>query len=256
MLALSPTICDHGCAVEINDHEQETQSKPSWEEHSFAFVSYSTQGGFALEQTMKETWKGITGYEDKYEVSNLGRVRSLDRTYMHSGTTPRAITGRVLRLRPSCCGRYDAAVLCYNGVRVKVGVHRLVAKAFVPNPKGKPFVHHKDNNGKNNNASNLEWCTHGENMRWAFRDLKADGWVKVGTIKSGIENPTARPIAEIDASGSILKAWPSATAAAIEIGCHVGQPLRWAAGEYNSKEGRMFKFISKAEYKILAKEAI
>lgn len=108
-----------------------------------------------------EEWKDVIGFEGAYQVSNLGRVRSLDRTveYINHGTpTKMKIFGRILKLTPDPEGYLQVGLKF--GKKVKsTGVHRLVAQAFLPNPNNLPCVNHKDYQRDNNHVDNLEWCS-------------------------------------------------------------------------------------------------
>lgn len=114
-----------------------------------------------------ENWKPVTGFVGLYEVSDLGRVRSLDRDPIKNPIHRRFWQGKILR--PGISKGYAVVQLC--GVRTKKSqqglVHRLVAKEFVPNPSGYPMVNHKNCNRSDNRSDNLEWCTHEMNMRHA-----------------------------------------------------------------------------------------
>lgn len=114
----------------------------------------------------QEQWLPIVGYEGLYEVSNLGRVRSLSRNDYGSRVT----TGRVLKLQQERSGH----LICYlsRGNKVKHGrVHRLVLEAFVgPAPKGKPYALHYDDDPKNNRLDNLRWGSHRENTLDSVRN--------------------------------------------------------------------------------------
>lgn len=114
-----------------------------------------------------EIWKPIEGYEGLYEVSNRGRVRSLDR--YTTGNRNRLLKGKVLKNRLNELS-YCTVQLCLNGKPKSVRVHRLVAKAFIPNPDNKPFVNHIDGNPINNDVLNLEWCTQKENINHAYEN--------------------------------------------------------------------------------------
>lgn len=112
-----------------------------------------------------ENWRPITGYEGRYEVSNVGRVRSLDRVTPHNtSANGQTRTGRVLSPRLNRSGYPTIGLRSGKLVRNFFSVHRLVAVAFVPNPDGKPQVNHIDNDRANNRWDNLEWTTQTENL--------------------------------------------------------------------------------------------
>lgn len=118
---------------------------------------------------MNDSWRPVVGYEGLYEVSNCGRVRSVSRT-VKCGAKQRMVSERILKPSISNAG-YHTVGLSKNGVSATSRVHRLVAMAFVPNPDGKSEVNHIDGNPRNNTPSNLEWCTHSENMLHAYAVL-------------------------------------------------------------------------------------
>ena len=124
---------------------------------------------------MLEQWKDIKGYE-RYEVSNLGRVRSKEMTRINHRFQqgkyqefPCYYPSKILKPDKYNAGNsiYLRVTLSKDNKTERFSVHRLVAEAFVANPENKPFVNHKDNNASNNCATNLEWVTHSENMEWA-----------------------------------------------------------------------------------------
>ena len=117
---------------------------------------------------MHEVWKPVLGYEGVYEVSNLGRVRSVDRVTIRVDGHQRRSKGRVIRPSIQNSG-YACLALVDAGRRLSSTVHRLVATAFVPNPDGHPQVNHKDGDKLNNRADNLEWVTARENLKHASR---------------------------------------------------------------------------------------
>lgn len=99
---------------------------------------------------MEEIWRGISGYEESYEVSNLGNVRSLN--YQGHGFI------RNLVPKVNNAGRLWVELRGKSGIKQML-VHRLVGEAFIPNPYNLPQINHKDENPKNNHVDNLEWCT-------------------------------------------------------------------------------------------------
>ena len=112
---------------------------------------------------MKEIWKPIEGYEGLYEVSNMGRVRSLDREWKITPNHNMRTKGKVITQEKNHAGYLRACLSKHNNPRM-FSTHRLVAKAFVPNPQNKPDVNHKDGDKANNRANNLEWVTPSENQ--------------------------------------------------------------------------------------------
>jgi hypothetical protein len=113
---------------------------------------------------MKEIWRPVVGYEGFYEVSNLGNVRSIDRV----DSQGQMRHGRVRKLLLNKVG-YLYVGISVNNKKANLNVHRLVAKAFIPNPDNKPQVNHIDGNKTNNVVSNLEWATISENTLHAYK---------------------------------------------------------------------------------------
>ena len=114
---------------------------------------------------MNEIWKDISGYEGLYQVSNLGRVKSLPR----KGTRTRK--ERILKELTS--RKYLSINLYKDGQLKTFTIHRLVAEAFIENTNNLPEVNHKDENKLNNIADNLEWCTRSYNINYKNRNKKA-----------------------------------------------------------------------------------
>lgn len=109
---------------------------------------------------MDEIWRDIEGYEGKYQVSNLGRIKSLKNRHGYRE--------KILKQLLTHHG-YKQVMFCdkNNGKKDKrYMVHRLVAEAFIPNPENYPIINHKDENRTNNRVDNLEWCTYKYNSNY------------------------------------------------------------------------------------------
>jgi hypothetical protein len=115
---------------------------------------------------LEEIWRDVEGYKGYYQVSNLGNVRSLERTI----TTKRGyeFKCKAKTLQPTKARGYQTLRLRKNQKYKSFLVHRLVAIAFLPNPEGKKEVNHIDGNKENNRLDNLEWATHQENLIHAY----------------------------------------------------------------------------------------
>lgn len=144
---------------------------------------------------MTEIWKPIKGYEELYEVSNFGRVKSLAKRV---GTSFRN-SEKILKSSNVAHG-YQAVVLHHDGKQKTHTIHRLVAEAFIKNPKNKRCVNHKKGIKTDNRASELEWATHLENTQHAW--------------KNGLQNNDniRKKVAQIK-DGKVVKIWESQTEA-------------------------------------------
>ena len=138
----------------------------------------------------EEIWKDIVGFEGIYQVSNLGRVRTVPHYVpgkSHGVDTVRLVKSNILKDAKS--GNYRKVVLWSGGKYKNCLVHRLVAEAFIPNPDNLPQVNHLDENKYNNRADNLEWCTAKYNMNYGNRPLNASKALKGRYVPKGKDNP-------------------------------------------------------------------
>lgn len=137
----------------------------------------------------EETWKQVPGYEDIYEASNLGRIRSYHR-HKFGAEIPHVM------IPANNKKGYPQLVFTKNGKPKTRSVHRIIAETFIPNYNNLPQINHIDLNKENNRVDNLEWCDGFENMRHAyihgvFREKKPYG-IPVRCIESGVVYASAR----------------------------------------------------------------
>ena len=124
-----------------------------------------------------EKWKQIKGYESLYEVSNYGNVKSF-----HKDKNGKSMN---LCIQKNNHTNYKALILVdAEGIKKSFRVHRLVAEAFIDNPKNKRSVNHIDNNGENNKVDNLEWCTQSENIKHSQNQNRSEHIHKANKIQS------------------------------------------------------------------------
>ena len=114
---------------------------------------------------MEFSKKPVKNFEGILEVDSKGNIYSVDRVYSRSDTgTLCKVKGKVLKFQEDNCGYSRLRTRDRDGKKVSLKVHRVVAEAFIPNPRGLPQVNHKDGNKKNNNVDNLEWVDNKTNQ--------------------------------------------------------------------------------------------
>lgn len=176
-----------------------------------------------------ENWKDISGYEGYYQISNLGRIRSLDRYANVGGGGRRLVKGKIIK-PVKCTNGYYEASLSYKGVRKVLLLHRVVAEAFIPNPNNLPEVNHKDENPANNEASNLEWCTSKYNANYGTRNER---------MMIGRET---KPVIQFDKDGTFIKRWDSMMDACREYGADISSMIRVCKGKQKTCKGFKWKY--------------
>lgn len=189
----------------------------------------------------EEIWRDIKGYEGLYQVSNLGRVRSLQ--FVNNRYKVR--TPRLKVLKPSY-DKYGYLMLglCKDGKHKNVHPHRLVAEAFIPNPENKPQVNHIDGNKINNCVNNLEWCTHGENQKHAHR-IGIKQATKYWTGKFGKEHHNSKPILQYDLNGNFIKRWDSMSDIERELNIRHGRIWYCCTNRQKTSHGFIWRYAEK-----------
>ena len=172
---------------------------------------------------MQEIWKPVVGWEGIYEVSNLGKVRNMYGVILIGWKTK----------------DYHYISLSKNGKNKKYRVHRLVAQAFIPNPKNLPVVNHIDENKLNNCVDNLEWCTQEENVCKYFGTKPK---IKKPKIK---DYHIAKPILQLDKNGNFIKKWKSMMEIERNLNIKSGNISLCCNGKKPSAKGYIWRYANK-----------
>ena len=179
---------------------------------------------------MEEIWKDIKGYEGLYQVSTLGRVRSLDHIATKKGQGEHHYKGRVLKYWINKYGYCNIGLS--HPITKKVThyrVHRLVAFAFVEGYAGDKDVNHIDENKQNNRSDNLEWVSRKQNINHGTHNARATGHNK-------------RKILQFTLDGIFVKEWDSMVSAAKSVGVSKNSIFCCCNGLSKQSKGYVWKY--------------
>ena len=186
-----------------------------------------------IKPNIPELWKDIKGYEGRYQVSDIGRVKSLERIVIRKNGSKQYRKERILKSLSKPNG-YLYVNLCGSTGKKKFYVHRLVCEAFHENPENKPCVNHIDENKTNNIASNLEWCTVAENINHGTRTAR-----------------TSKTVGQYTREGKLIKVWKSTHEVERQLGFSKGNISEAARGQLKTAYGYVWKYVETEEGKSL-----
>lgn len=186
---------------------------------------------------MKIIWKPVKDYEGQYEVSDKGRVRSIDRyiPYQKNPSKKAHIKGKMKKAFVAHDG-YLRVALSKNGKSKKFFVHRLVLEAFSPNPDPEHLtqINHKNEITNDNRVENLEWCTQTYNNNYGNRIEKQ--------ANALVNGKKAKKVGQYDLDGNLIKVWASTR----ECGRHGFKHSGVGAcclGKWDTYKGYKWKYI-------------
>ena len=182
----------------------------------------------------EETWKDIKGYEGLYQVSNMGRVKSLERTVTSKNGSKQYRKERILKPRPNGKGYLRVNLFKSSSETKDFYIHRLVCEAFHENPENKPCVNHIDENKTNNTASNLEWCTYKENSNHGTRNAR---------MAKGVAKALSKPVGQYTREGELIKVWQSTREVERQLGFAHLAISKVARGKRKTAYGYVWKYI-------------
>lgn len=183
---------------------------------------------------MQEIWKDIKGYEGYYQISNLGKVKSLK--FNHSNKNK--------LLNPFDNEGYTRVKLYINKQGKRFLVHRLVAETFIPNPENKPFVNHIDGNKSNNCVANLEWVTASENTIHAIENGLRPYNVPCKR-KRGKDSPLCKPLNQYDINGNLIAHWSCAKEVCEKSDFTYSCIIRCCQGARKTHKGYIWRYCEK-----------
>ena len=180
---------------------------------------------------MQETWKSIKGFEKRYEVSNLGRIKSIGGKSNHKKDI---IMKQIINHKG-----YLQLVLRKNNMPHHCIVHRLVAQAFIPNPDNLPQINHIDGNKQNNRVDNLEWCDN------SYNQIHAN---KLGLNENRIRRVKEicnKPVIQLTLDGVEIDRFASLREASNKTGCSYKSMSLCATGKVKTSGGYIWKYVDK-----------
>lgn len=185
---------------------------------------------------MQEEWKVVSGYDGRYEVSNLGRIRS----YSNARWGNKA-EAKIMKVKQIPVGYLQVNLYKpHGGGKADSGlIHRLVAEAFIPNPAKLPVVNHKDGNKTNNCADNLEWVTASENSFHAVRTgLKKPSQHQ----KEVVSKMQSIPVVMFSLDGRKIAVFESGKQAALAVGADISAVTKCCRGKLKKTKGYRFQY--------------
>lgn len=187
---------------------------------------------------MHEIWKDIENYEGLYQVSDLGRVRSLDRMSWN-GKCYWLQKGRILKQQINRTG-YMSVGLCKNCEMKRVEVHRIVAYAFIKNPDNLPVVNHKNEIKTDNRSSNLEWVTHKQNLEYSGNTEKMLNASHKQKCYLKASEAKKKPVIQLTKNGDFVAEYESAADAERKTGIKKQCICKCCLNRYGNKSAGQY----------------
>lgn len=170
-------------------------------------------------KSIREEWRAIPEFEGWYEVSNFGKVRSVDREVNYKNLSKAQRKGKLLKPKIGKHGYFEV-ILVINGCRKASRVHRLVAITFIPNPNNLPSINHVNENKLDNRVDNLEWCSVRQNTLYSMNEI---------------------PIGQYDLDGNLIATFSHYTEAGKSVGGNKHGVYKCCKGKLKTYKGYVWK---------------
>lgn len=203
------------------------------------WVEPNSERWLSLEDLPNEEWRDIKDFEGLYQISNYGRVKSLDRFV----SPTHHYMEKIIKMNTNKNGYY-LFTICKNGNKKQQFVHQLVGKHFVNNPENKPIFNHLKNVTKNfcdNRYTNLIPVTYSENIQYAYDNGTKKANVNMLGIR-GVLNKLSKKIIQIDKCGKIIRQWDCVNDIERELGFLHGNIISCCKGRYKQAYGYVWKY--------------
>lgn len=172
-----------------------------------------------------EIWKDIPNYEGLYQISNMGRVKSISHIVIDTLGRHFPVKEKIRKSVVDRNGYYHLKLIAHGHTK-DFQIHQLVAQAFIPNPNHYKEINHKDEDKRNNKVSNLEWCTRKYNVNY-----------------HNLPDRQGKKVAQYDKTGKLIKIYPSIREAERETNITNQHIIRVCKGRRKSTGGYVWKYI-------------
>lgn len=188
---------------------------------------------------MKEIFKDIEGFEGLYQISSMGRVKSLN----YKGTGKE----KIMKPQKKKNGYYFIGLRKRGSKKYCYHIHRLVGLMFIPNPNNYPCINHKDEQKQNNHIENLEWCTHKYNCNYGTHNEKLSKALKgKKPTQEQIDKMSKAhsiPIIQLTLNDEFVKQWDSARQAGRELNIHSTDITKCCKGKRKTYKGFKWRYV-------------
>lgn len=207
-----------------------------------AFCTLVLLNNQSMDESTQEIWKDVVGYEGYYQVSNLGRVKSMSRKVKSPLRNNTVVTKREKILKQGKNKLGYRSVTLQRDTHIKcISVHRLVASVFIKNPLKLPVVAHNDSDPSNNIVDNLRWTTQSDNIQQAFNEGRKVV-SSISSFKKGVPSKNRKKVNQYSLDNLLLRNWDCITDIQNQTGFNRPNICKALKGKISSAYGYKWKY--------------